>query len=450
MSLIRTRALALATKRRGIAPTKTVVQPAGCRIEDAAGLICDPATGKYAHKTPSRDELERALAFFGRVVGNDTLWTEIDESHYIKALRLRVDELVAKNCRAVRAAEITISKIATTVGWLREMRHIPRDAAPWPKRYKELIKKHWMGVVGTVREPEPHRPRHTLEELHKIMAASTFDPRLELMLWLGIELRLGQVSRALWSDLSLPDVDWSIDPARDERGNDLTNYGTFTVHGSGKKGGVTVYITRGQRQRVDDCLGHGYLAQVEQRRAAGAIADYCLFPAGYIVGRVGFTRGQSIARTLSEKVDYQKHVTSSWIRKNWREAEDRAGVPHVEGRGAYGGRRRARDVFGESDVSQAAIENGGGWVPGSNIPNAVYRNRQNVAGAIEARPVRALIRGESLEKTYSPAVPLKAETVARVANDVPDPRLNTEHITFADTMQHLAHDAKKPRAEDAA
>lgn len=357
-------------------------------------MICDPATGKYAHKTPSRDELERALAFFGRVVGNDTLWTAIDERDYIRALRVRVEELVAKDCRAVRAAEITIAKVCTTVGWLREMRHIPRDAAPWPKRYKELIKQHWMGLVGTVREPEPHRPRHTLEELHKIMAASTFDPRLELMLWLGIELRLGQVARALWSDLTLPPIAWDVPVTKDERGNDLTNYGTFTVHGSGKKGGVTVYMTRGQRRRIEDALSHGYLATIEARRVRGTVADYALFPAGYICGRVGFTRGRSIARTLSDKVDYRKPVTSSWIRKNWREAEERAGVPHVEGRGAYGGRRRARDVFGESDVSQAAIENGGGWVPGSSIPNAVYRQRENIAGAIEARPVRALIRGE--------------------------------------------------------
>src|SRR5688572_28194349 len=112
------------------APAATI--PVGeCRIEDAAGLICDPATGRYPHRTAMRDEMERALKFACQVWGADTPWSQIDELQYTKLLRRRLEQLLAKDCRGVRACEITMSRIITVVGWLREVRHIPRDAAPW-------------------------------------------------------------------------------------------------------------------------------------------------------------------------------------------------------------------------------------------------------------------------------------------------------------------------------
>lgn len=189
-----------------------------CRVVDAVSLICDPDMGKYPFRSPMRDELERALALACRVWGADRLFTDIEELDYTKLLRVRVAELVAKNCRAVRAAEITIGRVITTVGWLREYRHIPRDAAPWPKSWKTQIEQHYMGLTKSVRAPEPHRPRHTIEECHKILAAAGFDPRLALLLWLGMELRLGQVARVRRSDFDLPPVDWEkpVDPENDD------------------------------------------------------------------------------------------------------------------------------------------------------------------------------------------------------------------------------------------
>lgn len=375
--------------RRPISPART--QPVnGCRIEDAAGLITDPATGRYPHRTPMVDELLRSLKFAERVWGADTLWTEIEEPDYIRLLRQRIDELVAKNCRAVRAAEITVSRIVTTVGWLRDARHIPRDAAPWPKSWKSECARYWQGKTKSVRPPEPFRPRYTLEEVQKILANTTFDPRLELLAQLGCELRLGQVSRCQRSDLELPPVDWSAPETID------TDYGCLTVHGSGKKGGTIVDLTRGQRKRVDDALAAGYLAPLEARRVAGELSDFALFPSGYMSGRVGFTRGKTIARTLSEKINPLKHVTPSWVRKNWRVAEKRAGIPHITSRCCYGARRQGRDVADVAGLSQSAVENFGGWQPGSDIANKVYRERTNRVGRREARSARALLRGENV------------------------------------------------------
>lgn len=357
-----------------------------CRVGEAAGLITDPAIGKYPHRTGMRDEMERGLALAGALWGTDTKWSDIDELHYTKLLRVRLEQLLAKGCRGVRACEITLSRIITVVGWLRETRHIPRDAAPWPKQWKAQIVQHWKGLKGSVRDPEPFRPRFSLEESQAILANTNFDPRLELLMWCGMELRLGQVCRAMRSDLELPVVDWSKDD---------NDYGTLTIFGAGKKSGTVVDLTRGQRRRIDGALAAGYLSTIEAKYQAGAIADYCLFPAGYIVGRVGFTRGQSIARTLSERADYSKHVSGSWIRKNFREAEARAGIEHIPGRCAYGVRRQGRDVADEVGLSTSGIESFGGWQPGSDIPNRIYRDRQNRVGRREARGARAMLRGES-------------------------------------------------------
>jgi len=378
--------------RRRIAPSATILR-GECRIEDAAGLICDPATGKYPHRTGMRDEMERALKFACKVWGADTPWSAIDEQSYTKLLRLRLEQLLAKDCRGVRACEITVSRIITVVGWLRETRRIPRDAAPWPKQWKAQIVQHWKGIKGSVREPEPFRPRHSLEEAQAILAHSNFDPRLELLLWCGMELRLGQVCRAMRTDLDLPAVDWErvVEAEKDD-----SDYGTLAVFGAGKKSGTVVDLTRGQRRRIDDALAAGYLAKIEAKHQAGELTDYCLFPAGYIVGRVGFTRGQSIARTLSERADYNKHVSPSWIRKSFRTAEERAGVPHIEGRCCYGVRRQGRDVADTAELSPSAIESFGGWMPGSDIPNRIYRERANKVGGREARGARALLRGENV------------------------------------------------------
>lgn len=280
--------------RLSIAPARTLVF-GNATIQDTARLITDPAGGKYSRRTQPVRDMERALALACDLWGGDTPWSDIHEAHYTALLRFRVEELVAKGCRAVRTAEVTVSRLITAVGWMREERHILRDAAPWPRRWKLMIREHWKSVVGTQREPEPHRPRHTLEDAHKILAAANFDPRLDLMLKVGFGLRLGQVARCMRSDLELPVVGWDA-PETNE-----TDYGTLVVQGAGKKRGTTVDLTRGQRRSVDDALAAGYLAKVEARRVAGEVTDYCLFAAGYVVGRVGFTRNKNVSRYMSDK-----------------------------------------------------------------------------------------------------------------------------------------------------
>lgn len=372
---------------RGVEITRSVeplpkarVAPNGATIGEAFTLITDPDSGKYPHKGSFQTEIARAIRFACECWGADTPFAAIEKGDWTKLLRRRLDALLAKGARGVRATEITISRLITVVTWLRDEGHVPEGAARWPKAWKAEIARQWKGTTGSVRDPEPHRPRYTLEESQRILRAADFDPRLVLLLWLGMELRLGQVARARRSDLDLT------------TGGD--DYGTLAVHGAGKKGGTVVALTLGQRAAIDRAFGpDGYLAEKEAQRIAAVIDDYPLFPAGYTKGRVAFLRGDDSTVTLGDAVDWSRHVESSWLRKSFRTAEERAGVPHVYGRLAYGVRRLGVDVGDAAGLSPSGLQALGGWTDIA-IPERVYKERGNKAGRREARGVRATLRGE--------------------------------------------------------
>lgn len=398
-----------------------VVTPTGkaLTIGQAEALIINPETGKYAHRTQFRDELVRSLRFACAVWGATATWLSIEEQDWTKLLRLRLDQLLKKNKSGWRATEITVSALVTTVRWLRRKKLIPIDAAPWPDDWKHEIKQHWKGLKDTSDDPEPFRPRYTPAEAIAILKQSAFDPRFNLLMWSGMELRLGQVVRTRRSDLKLPAVDWSapIDAA-----NDLTHYGTMEVRGAGKKHGTVVDLARGQRAMIEYSLSDdGYLGELERRHQRGGLPDYRLFPAGFIVGRVGNSRGKTNRLTLSDKIDPQAEVGSSWVRKSFREAEERAGVPHIKGRGAYGIRRGSVDV-GSASLSPAGLKNLGGWVD-IKMPEQIYKENENKSGAREARGVRAKLRGDIVPHFNAP-------------DDV-DPRLDPKDIAFSDTINVL-------------
>lgn len=379
---------------RALAPVTGRAHLVAVTIGATAALITDPATGKYPHKDSFRDELIRALDIACATWGADTPWSTIEESHWTKLYRQRCSDLVERGFLAVRATEITVSRLVTAVRWLRSTKRIPRDAADWPSEYKKEIAKYWKGITGSDRDQVPDRPRYTLDEFQRIIAKSDFDPRLYLLLRLSISLRPGQVARARRSDLELTDIQWDAEVERDEAGNDLTDYGTMMVHGAGKKGGGLVDLTRGQRMVIENALApDGYLGPIEARYQAEEVGDYKLFPSGYVNGRVGFLRGKETKRSLAATINFAKNVTSSWLRKGWRRAEELAGIPHIDGRSTYGQRRLGVDVADGMGVSPSGLEAVGLWAD-TKMANEIYRARENRVGRREARTVRARLLGE--------------------------------------------------------
>jgi hypothetical protein len=99
-------------------------------------------------------------------------------------------------------------------------------------------------------------------------AMLTVDPRTELAVEVGAELRLGQVLRVMRSELDLT--------ARDLAPYG-TPYGKLKVRGRGKKGGETIVLTLEQRAAIDRSLA-GYLSDLEaQYDPENKKTDYCLF-----------------------------------------------------------------------------------------------------------------------------------------------------------------------------
>jgi hypothetical protein len=352
---------------KGVGEKVTDAPTAPLTIGETRKALTDPDTGKYPHKTQLRAEVLRALDYAEVVWGKETPWLSIDDTAWTKLLRRRLESLLKQEKKAVRTTEITISRLATVTTWLRRVKKIPREAGLPPEDWREQLLEHWRGETKSTRNPEPSRPRHTLDEMRKILGiASVIDPRLDLLLKLGAEYRLGQVVRSWRSDLDVQ--------AR-----------TLRVHGQGKKGGATIDLTDGQMVAVFTALG-GYLDDLEEQYLADG-TDYLLFPSGRLL------RWREEDVTLGAAVDLTKPLSRKWIRDNFHLAEMAAGVPQLEGRAAYGLRRQAVDAATAEGITPRGLQASGGW-SSSKVPDEIYREQENKLGREEAKRVRAKIRGE--------------------------------------------------------
>jgi hypothetical protein len=147
-----------------------------------------------------------------------------------------------------------------------------------------------------------------------------------------------------------------------------------------------MFLTKGQRETLDVALG-GYLRLYEAAYLASG-ADYPLMPAGRLV-RHRYD-GQPTAEVSAESAI---PVNARTLREWFDAAEEKAGVPPVKGRGWYGMRRRAVDEFKRLGGSKDALKEHGGWTD-TTIPDMVYADQEAEAPRVEARDIRAQIRGE--------------------------------------------------------
>ena len=336
-------------------------------IGDTWAVISDEKTGPYPVDTPHRREVGRALRAAVRIWGADLPWEVIDRARIRTLARTRIDEIRATGAIGYRGAEVTVARILSVAGWLRDENLISVTAAVVPKSWKAELKKYWRETTGSASDPAPARPRHTVDQLRGILAkASKVDPRFDLLLELGAELRLGQVVRCRRSDLNL-------------------DAGTLTVRSSGKKRGTIVWLTARQLAAVRAALADGgYLARLEAE-----LPDYQLFPAGQLPGG---RSGKGVA-------DPKRHggeatIDRTAIREWFHEAEDLAEVPRLKGRAGYGLRRVSVDEAKRHGISREGLKSLGGWTD-TQMPDRVYAEQDAEHAGNEARDSRAKIRGES-------------------------------------------------------
>lgn len=346
----------------------------------ARGLerILDPATGKYPVDSPHRREVEREFKRAIKHLGGDTPFESIKRRDIRSLWRWRIRELRSElhpDTRlplydGLRGSEITIARLLAVAAWLRDEELIPLGACALPRTWKEELRKDWLELTESRALPTVKRPRHSLDEMRRIMAkAGEVDPRLELALTLGAELRLGQVIRARRADINI-------------------DHATFTVYGRGHKHGEVVLLTKNQQAVVRHHLTKGYLRELEAEAA-----DFPLFPAGSLIGaRPKDPSKADPHATVRKHLDAKslgKDVLDGWF----REAEALAEVPHIPGRGGYGIKRQSVDAAKASGISREALQKLGGWRT-TQMPDQIYADQEATYAREEARDVRAKIRGE--------------------------------------------------------
>jgi hypothetical protein len=209
-----------------------------------------------------------------------------------------------------------------TANWLRGEELIPDRAAKPRQNWKTRLKEEWESITGAslcVR-----RPRYSVDEMAALFRAlPDADPRLQLLIELAAELRVGQAARARRTDLMLVATGGF-------------GLGQFIVHGRVKKPGEVVDLHPELRVQVDEALSSGYLSAAEDAYRNRLISNYYLFPSGRLLdGRapVECCTGNPIGSTA--------------IHDMFRDLESRAGIKHQPGRAHYGLRRTASDLAPE-------------------------------------------------------------------------------------------------------
>ncbi len=336
-------------------------------IDEALPLVTHRETGMYPVDTPHRREVLRAMKVAELVLGADTPWEAVRHAQLRKLWRWRITALAAKGHDGARGAEVTVARFLAVAQWLRDEEQIPRYACIPTRHWKRELKDDWRRQRGADTNPEPKRPRHTLEEMRSILeVADQVDPRFSLLIDLGAELRLGQVARSWRSDLDL-------------------EAGTLTVRSVGRKKGEVVKLTDGQAIAVYAALT-GYLADLEQSGA-----DYRLFPSGQLPG------GRSGNPHATDRHRHAKPIGRRRILEWFRQAEKLAAVEHVPGRGAYGLRRVAVDAAKKLGISREGLKAHGGWTD-TQMPDRIYADQEADHAREEAKAIRARIRGELQEE----------------------------------------------------
>jgi integrase len=342
-------------------------------IAEGWELAKHPETGKWADETPHRREMDRAFDRAKSTWGARTPWNAIDRGEIRKLWRAEFRRARAEGHEGVRTTEVVVARVMAVANWLRDEQKIaPTACLPWKAMKEEMRVDFTKATKGRY---EVKRLRYTPEEYRAMLAAaSKVDPRWALLLSLGAEYRLGQVVRVRRADV------------------DLEQH-RVTVRGAGKKRGVVIMLTKGQRAQLDAALAPGgYLHGLELAFKKGTVADYPLFPGR----RLPVKDGVIVTRPEhAERADLYRTQMQAWLKATEQHARvDDKPIEHVTGRGWYGLRRAAVDAAKAAKISREGLQAHGGWSD-AQIPDTIYADTQREYAMEEAAEIRAKIRGEA-------------------------------------------------------
>jgi integrase len=115
--------------------------------------------------------------------GADTAWADIKRADLRKLWRRRILQLRAEKADGLRGAEITIQRVNAVAAWLRDEELIPAGACVAPRQWKTELRADWLELSKERALPDPKRPRHTLDEMRRILAKAARSTRASSSRW---------------------------------------------------------------------------------------------------------------------------------------------------------------------------------------------------------------------------------------------------------------------------
>lgn len=266
--------------------------------------------------------------------------------------------------------------------WLAGEERITR-ALVMKKGWRDQLRREWEQYTGS--RITKSTPRHSEEEIRKIFGAlehPDVDPRMALALELGAEARLGQVSRLMRSDVDLSPIG-------------AFSLGRVVVHGSGKKLGVTRDLTPEERAAIDRALT-GYLRDLEEAYEAGFREDYPMIPAGRLrydvaPSRVPRKKPGIIPVRRAKLSGSEAPIDRRTLNDLFHDLERIAKIEPVPGRGWYGIRRRAADVYEDYEKDERILNDQTGHKK-SETRREVYQEKERETIRAKSAETRRRVR----------------------------------------------------------
>lgn len=198
--------------------------------------------------------------------------------------------------------------------------------AALPKGWKSLIKRIWKN--HTDQEPRVDRPGYSEAEVRRLFAVlESIDPRIALMLRVALGARMGQARRVTRNMVTMS--------------SDAQERPTLTIPGGGdRKPGMTIDLSPRAVKALNNAF-MTYLEPFERAYRARLIADYWLFPGGF----VGYLQSD-------DAIENVECITEQYLGELFDEAETLAGIEKKPKRRMHGLRRfvRTRGARLESDT----------------------------------------------------------------------------------------------------
>lgn len=329
-------------------------------VGSAMALYHDPERGgvRGAASTIHRHKFARRK--WEEWLGADTPWNAVMPADVEGLIRKYLDKEMAPTAREL------LKNLRACYNWLRRKRGLKHLVDPTES----------LSMAEVMEGHEPNRPRYTPEEARRLVAVrDEVDPRFSLLLALMDDsgARREALRRMTRACVNPP---LTFDP-----GERAPHGWVVLPNLKGQQPGPT-FLTAFQRREIDRALT-GYLSELE-RIYQETGRDYPLFPAARVRDTADgvvrpFARQDEQMRWRPAQSKAYEPVSPARTREWLIEAEQKAGVEHVPGRGWHGIRRAVADYLEEA-TDLATLTTALGW-SSQSVPESIYLEK----GKLEKR-----------------------------------------------------------------